>query len=287
MCLGGLVRQRLLNGFSYQWYCQLFGLVLFIYACVRTNNFYEFGKLLILFEALIIGSYLNTLKYIFIGLALGITVSSGLIVFGLSGGLFININTLAEIAVIILVGTYIYKLWWFIPGLLPSIFLNGSRGAVLTLTILAAVQFRWLWLFIIPFGIILVYWRPQTIYERLNIWRHTIDHWSWFGQGIGSFQPYSYYNLYTRPTNAHNDLLQILFELGVIGVILVIVFVILLLKINKDEKWILVTFLIIGCFDFPLYLPVSSCIAAMVCGFLIRDRNNIFRHDFKCRNKLL
>ena len=41
------------------------------------------------------------------------------------------LNILAEIAVIILVGICVYRQWFYIPGLIPAIVMNESRGAIL------------------------------------------------------------------------------------------------------------------------------------------------------------
>lgn len=115
-----------------------FGLLFFVYAAASlTWNYdseavYLLVKWFILLEAFVLGCYLCTLKQIFQGLALGITVSSLLILFGIKGGLFINSNTLSETATLVLIGLCVYKSWWYIPGLLPS-FMNISRASILAL----------------------------------------------------------------------------------------------------------------------------------------------------------
>lgn len=126
-------------------YC--FGILFFLYAAASltwsfdSEAVYLLIKWFILLEAFVLGHYLCTLKQIFQGLALGITVSSILIIFGMSGGLFINPNTLAETAVLVLVGLCVYKSWWYIPGLLPS-FINGSRASFLALGLTFLI---WFW----------------------------------------------------------------------------------------------------------------------------------------------
>lgn len=125
-------------------YC--FGILFFLYAAASLiwrfdyEAVYLLVKWFILIEAFVLGLYLWTLKQIFEGLALGITISSLLVLFGIRGGLFINPNTLSEIAALVLVGLCVYRSWCYIPGLLPS-FIHGSRASFLSLVITFLIWF--------------------------------------------------------------------------------------------------------------------------------------------------
>ncbi len=270
------------------------GLLFIIYAgwsiswTYNNQAIYELIKLLILAEAFILGAFLTSLKSIFKGLGLGIIASNFLILFGMKGGLFINVNTLAETAVIVLIGLCVYRLWWYIPFILPSIILNGSRNAVFTLGVMFSF---WCWskskiitvclLSLITVAIILLTYyynddKVDSTYYRIKIWKDILEHVTWFGWGLNSFSMYSLYNIYTKPMFAHNDLLQILFELGIIGAILAIAFFTLVMRTQRNERYIVGSFIVISIFDFPFHLPVSACVALFVCGYLAWNRSDIF-----------
>lgn len=113
----------------------------------------------------------------------------------------------------------------------------------------------------------------DTIQDRLNIWQYILENATWFGHGLSSFAKDGYYNIISRPIYAHNDLLQILHELGIIGATLIALFFTMVLHTKQKEKYVIITFVIISCFDFALYLPVSSAICFLVCGHCSVNRN--------------
>lgn len=261
----------------------LFGLLFFFYAAASliwsydSEGVYALIKFFILLNAFIVGLCLISLKQLFEGLALGISVSSLFVLIGYPGGLFINYNTLAETTVLVLIGVWIYKLWWFIPGLLPSLFV-GRRAVILTLSVIFSI---WLWrkskflsIYVLLFAICLIYlyYNDASTFDRLNAWKYTFGEVNLLGHGLGSFAINGYYNLNSRAIFVHNDLLQIAFELGLIGVILIVCFFIAVLQIKCDERYIVFAFIIISFFSFPLYLPVSSFITFTVCGYIVNNR---------------
>ena len=113
----------------------------------------------------------------------------------------------------------------------------------------------------------------DTIQDRLNIWQYILENVTWFGHGLSSFSKDGYYNIVSRPIYAHNDLLQILHELGIVGAILIALFFTMVLHTKQKEKYVIIAFVIISCFDFALYLPVSSAICFLVCGHCSVNRN--------------
>ena len=114
------------------------GLLFFVYAAASlvwyfdSEAVYLLVKWFILLQAFVLGHYLKDLKQVFEGLALGIGVSSILVLLGMKGGLFINTNTLSETSAIVLVGLCIYKLWYYIPLLIPCFFMP-SRASIVAL----------------------------------------------------------------------------------------------------------------------------------------------------------
>ena len=266
------------------YFAYLFGVLFFVYAAssltwyFNSEAVYLLIKWFILLQAFVLGHYLKSLKQLFEGLALGIGVSSALVLFGIKGGLFINPDTLAETGALVLVGTLVYKSYWYISWILPS-FIYSSRTAILSLFLTFS---WWIWskskllsALVASIGLVFLTYRFETIQDRLNIWQYVLENTTWFGHGLSTFRLDGYYNLVSRPIFSHNDLLQILHELGIVGAILISGFFFCVLRVEKDEKYILFAFIMVSMFAFPLYLPVSSFIAFLVSGYLVSNRNNI------------
>jgi hypothetical protein len=278
----------------------LFGLLFICWSTLSliwTSNIYDgidaLIKFVILGLAFVVGSYLHSLKQLFVGLAIGITVSSILVLFGFSGGLFVNFNILAETALIVAVGLWIYKKYLYLIGILPSIIFSFSRAALLVGSIFFTC---WLWkrsklysiclivgIVIISvglfnygelFGTARLRFRLETIDERFILWFDTIKGLNLLGNGLGSyFTSYpaltnSIDTLLFRPKFAHNDLLQIVFELGLIGGLLALLICWKVFSSKQNEKYVFAAFVGISIFSFPLYLPVTAFIAAIVCGYI-------------------
>jgi len=248
--------------------------------------------LLIIAQIFVLGSRIESLKEIFIGLGLGTGISTFLyLYFNMPAGLFVNQTLLGETAILTLIGLCIYKLWWFIPVVLPSLF-SGSRGVLLA-GIITVIMWVWskskflavsLISPIIVFGFLSYKFniRLSSVYERFDLWKDSLNGVTLFGQGIGSYHSaYPYFaeridTLKYRPMQAHNDLLQVFFELGIIGGILVIGFVYLLMKVKDNEKYIIYCFIVLSMFSFPIYMPVSAFIFAIVSGYMSRNFSSLF-----------
>ncbi len=212
------------------------------------------------------------------------------------GGLFFNHNMAGEAAGMILALAVGYRLWWIIPGILPSLYF-GARSALLGLGVAA---FLWAWqrskalalgpLLATPLIIYVVHpeyitaslagWAGPftTLFGRLGTWNDAIHGFTLVGQGFGSWiVNFPLYQRFTSPLeirweNAHNDPIQIIFELGLIGGILCVAFVYrLAISRRKPEFYALVVFLVEGFFGFPLYVPVTAALAAVCAGHLFAD----------------
>lgn len=103
------------------------------------------ARLIFLTGAFFVGSSLTSLRPVYLGFALALGVSSVIAIaqqfFGLNwffqavvpAGLFINKNTMAEIAVLVLVAVTAERMWWAVPLILPAALLPLSRGALVAL----------------------------------------------------------------------------------------------------------------------------------------------------------
>lgn len=263
-------------------------------------NFALFGfvQLLVCGVIFAYGSVLIKLDDVLKGLAIGLGVSSVLIIlqkFGIDtqitgiytfdggrnqAGLFVNENVLCEISVILCISLLVFRLYWPVLFTLPAIVLVHSRGAMVGLLVGLVCLTKQKWLLLVGIGAAFLiyqfgYFNVSSIQERLNIWRDTLNSLSLWGHGIGSYEigypeNAKYIDVIAqRPRYAHNEYLHFAYELG-IGALLLIPFVCSLLKFKGDAKIILYTIGIIAFFGFPLHIPMFAFIACLVAGYITR-----------------
>lgn len=178
--------------------------------------------------------------------------------------------------------------WIIAFGCLPALILSHSRSAFVALGLCAALCSwrRWHWraLLVAPvlLGAVFI-GSPQkwiqsgSMHDRNLLWRDTIDGLTTFGSGIGSF--YSTFPKYAsrldtqqiQPWHAHNDILELGFELGVPGIILVLVLGGLVFwRAGEPEKSVLVALGVIAMFGFPLHTPATAFLFGAVAGHAAR-----------------
>jgi hypothetical protein len=267
-------------------------------------------QIIIIALCFVMGSRENSLKACFTGLSVGITISSAIlllhpiltfpsIVLTYPHGLFGNRNMLGEVAVLTALGCCVYHRYWFIPGLLPAMFWYPlSRGALWALAIGWGVILwpRWKWLMVglvasvVAYTLVsvLVYdFHVVGVVQRIQVWEAVAHNISLVGHGLGSLftlAPFFSGFLDTsinRLDHAHNDALEILFELGIPG--LVIYVSIITHAIGCEAKNgslgntlpVLAAFLVISSVAFPWHVPVNAFIGALVLGHSIRNGRSL------------
>lgn len=264
----------------------------------------ELMQLLALASVFVWGSTLKDLKNVTIGLSIGLAFSSVLAIFQFFGinivysgtirpsGLFFNSNIFAEISGMLLLLILINKLWWYIPVAVPGLMVS-SRAVILGLGVSLAMLV-WAKSKIASISILISSWFiayfitfPTTIVtsaitntasaiQRLYVWQDMLAGFTLFGNGIGSFiYKFPEYNRHvdssvTIVEYAHNDLLQLIFELG-IGAIPLMIAVALLLKVQNEYRSAFVFFIIIGIFGFPLHMPITLFMVALVAAQLAKS----------------
>lgn len=241
-----------------------------------------------------------TLRPVYIGLGLGFAVNGALMIaqhtFGFIGieqivppaGLFMNKNYVAEPAALVLVALVGHRLWWLAAAVLPAVVLGGSRGALVGIAAAAVV---WLWPRSRAAAVVLTaagvcacaaLVSGGSVAERFTIWRDTVDGLTWLGSGIGSF--FTQYPmaaslkdlLISRPANAHNDFLEMAFEIGPAGLLMFVLLLSTALCAPRPiERAVLLAFIMEACFGFPLHNPVTGFIAALAAGHLCGARHGL------------
>lgn len=273
-----------------------------------------FVKLALLAAAFWLGSVSDDLRPLFKGLALGLGISSACAIaqtFGWQGlpqksppaGLFMNSALLAEISALCLLGLAAFRLWRYLPLVLPGALLPVSRGALLSVLVGLLVLMPKGWgrvaalmgLATVCALILGTGWRFESVAERIAIWRDTTDGLSVFGHGIGSYftafpEFASRIDTYDRRVDhAHNDGLEAVFELGV-GVLPLVGLAVCCAFASRGHvvAAILAGGAVQSLVGFPLHMPATGFVLAVcaghVCarGALVRDvmasgRTRLFR----------
>ena len=110
--------------------------------------------------------------------------------------------------------------------------------------------------------------RLESNVDRLTTWFDAVRHLHLFGNGLGSFRW-----AYPEMEFAHNDLIQVGYELGLPGLVAFGVLAAVALRYaGQTERLILVAFLVEGLFAFPLYWPATVFLAALCLGSALRRR---------------
>ncbi len=289
----------------------ILGIVFLSYAALSLlwspHGMLELMQLLALASVFVWGSSLKDLRSVTIGLSVGLGFSSILAIFQFFGcdivyygtprpaGLFFNSNIFAEISGMMLLLILINKLWWYIPVTVPGL-LVSSRAVILGLGISLAFM-TWTKSKILSIGILISSWLtayfitfPSSVitnssviitntasaFQRLHVWQDMLAGFTIFGNGIGSFvYKFPEYNKHidgstTLVEYTHNDLLQLIFELG-IGAIPLLIMVALLLMVKNDYKSAFIFFIVIGIFGFPLHMPITAFMLALVASQLAKS----------------
>jgi len=264
-----------------------------------TFNFYDgllqagkFGLLGLLF---CIGAARRDLNAVWVAAALGAGVNSAIMIaqtlgwdglpqVTLPAGTFYNKNFAAEFCVIAAVGILGVPRWrWLVLMAIPGVILGQSKTVFLALGC-ALILLIWqknkvaAALSGAATAVLGTIFGGYTFIQRTQMWEDTLAGMTFWGRGIGSFwATYPEYakqidSLALRPTEAHNDLLQLLYELGPGSLVLVALLAFALRGPLTREHYVTVVFLVIGLAAFPLYMPATAMFAALAVGHLCRDR---------------
>lgn len=227
-------------------------------------------------------------------------------------GLLGNRNYLAEAGVLALIAVLPQWrrpfMWAVYLGLALAITLPRSRGALLGLDVVLVVYFfrhnavvgGALLLATAAAGWLMLGEpsRPELHYAntailRLAIAWSTLTHATFFGHGLGSF--FTEYPLWTphvsiigtRPDHPHNEVVNVIAELGLPGVVLwVAFFAAIVHRAVGTTRLALLAILAIGCAAFPLHVPATGFVCALLAGDAVGARRRLLREQHDRRASL-
>lgn len=275
------------------------GLAFLAYAVARlpfspTPYASVFGLWLIVIMGLSVwlGTVVMNTRGLYAGLAAGASISSLLAVLQYFGwdavmtatdarfqasGLYVNSVQQGVVLALIIVALFSERMWlWAVP-LVPGIFLAHSRGAWLALAVGAlGCYVRRLWVFGIVAAMGAFYLlMPLSDSDalRMSIWHATWDNLTWFGWGPGVFYTLALpqngtFSLY--PEFVHNDALQLVFEYGLGAFLPFIIIGYALWRTDVKEWPVVLAFTAAGCYFMPLFLPITSFLALVAVGRILR-----------------
>lgn len=282
---------------------------------------YAWGSLYqwVLFGGLVAIGAVHDLKRFYVGAAWGLSISSVLCIadwFGYNvhyewgfgawvqpySGTFYSPNFLCEPAVLIVVGLIAHGYWRTALLPMPAIMLAHSRGALLAgavaLGLMLWDQNKWLAAGL--FGCVLAGsvalqaagYRIESNADRLRLYQDTVLALTVRGHGVGSFHNEfpkyaSTFRVDSRPDQAHNDVLQLLFEFGVGALPFLLLLLVAWFGESNPERMVLAALLTESLYAFPLFLPTTFVVGALVIGHLVANRDWLYVSDFLRRMAVL
>ncbi len=216
--------------------------------------------------------------------------------------LYGNRNYLAEMAALSIVAAVGYRLWWTLPGLVLALALPMSKAAFLGV---GAAAFVAVWRYsrvmaacalfafciagFVASQIIGGFDGIHSLAIRFDIWSTALSNLTIFGNGSGSFQSmyvllYQYTSIpLGRPENAHNEFINLAFEVGVPGIMAAAILCLAAWCGGlQTERCIMAALGAISIFGFPLHVPATGFMAAIVAGHLCGHGHRV-RSDIRGR----
>jgi hypothetical protein len=287
------------------------GAALLLYICLSflwtyepLDTFYRLVQLLVIAGAFILGSCQQNIRMVALAFIAGAGVSLPFAIaqyFGyqpvetvsfqggewLPVGLFLTKNALGEVAAIALVLSIAFRFYYlaFIPVTLLA--LSHSREAFFMLAV-SSVAYLWqykLWrsLALVLCGSVIAfvtYAQPTTVIGRLDIILHTLSNVTLLGWGLGT-----YGTLFPGYEFAHNEFVQLIFELGLgsLFVFGIIGYGIAAIPQDRTSGSVLAAVLASALVWAPFANPATAFIFAVVLGHLCALRYPVFVGQYQSR----
>lgn len=134
---------------------------------------------------------------------------------------------------------------------------------------------------------------PFSLSIRLSYWADTLGNLNWLGHGIGSFLGSypsfaSIDTMVSRTDHAHNDFIEWVFELGLVGAVLLVALVVVAVRSDLGDRdlAVVVALGVEMLFAFPLHLPCTAFVGAVLLGHLCRNGDRVWGR-FPYRREIL
>lgn len=198
-----------------------------------------------------------------------------------AGGFFHNKNMLAEFAMLALIPAVYARRWWLALPLAAVLLITQSIGVALALVVVAVLQLAlyvreragYLGAALVLLGgavlLLSLAWldlalrpsRAEGYDARLIMWQIAWANSGLLGWGLGSYAP-----LLPQFEWAHNEYLHFLFELGLPSLLLWALLLGAVGVADEPERSILVALLAACAVSYPLHMPATAFVAAVVAG---------------------
>lgn len=280
-------------------FCLAFGTAWAAVSLIATPDLrggaFELFFLIVLVGVMGAASQLESLEGALTGLCAGVGVSSLFCLSAMAGyplvdqvasstyaGLFYNSEVLTELAAPLFVWAVVSKRWPLAACTILPLLVNGSRISVIAVGIAALYAFRgmdWRRLAIVAsvalaaIVAMLAYRYTGTlgsIGQRIVMWVATGMAITPLGNGIGWYRA-----VHLSEEFAHSDILQAMAELGV-GAVCWAAIPVLIFWRNRGEnaeRAAFVALCVEAAVSFPLHVPATAFLAAILAGYLVRDRS--------------
>lgn len=215
-------------------------------------------------------------------------------------GLFVNKNFLSEAGLVASIIAVRARAWWLLPLTLMALIIPASKAAVIGAAVVglpclwSIVRWRVFRIGLVAAGLAvagvivnaLTYmdWTHTSMADRLSFWANSLAMFADRPWGVGADNYWAAYPLYNdawmptgedayvvqmRPDHAHNEIINIMAELGVQGILVFGLLCYAAIRGSARTWWpVLGAILVVGMASFPLALPATGFVAALVLGHL-------------------
>lgn len=240
-----------------------------------------------------LGASATNLRRLWVGMAAGMTIAAviavaqmfdlhWLSVLGIDqmraasgpGGLSVNKNMLAEAGLMTLILSIGHGIWWGAASAALILAITTSKAALGSLAFVAAIYYRDRFPLMSTLGVgalaiaiaILFAQENYSVIQRLDMWSEAIADMTPWGKGLGSFA-----FEFPRIEHAHNEYLQLAYELGVLAALPIGILIYIIKEApNAPERYALIAICGVGLFSFPFHMPLTAFMAALCAGHLAR-----------------
>lgn len=196
-------------------------------------------------------------------------------------GLFYSPITQGTFLALLSIGLVIYSHSIMLIYTIPGLVLAQNRGgwAILGIGLVAYFTRRPLVILLLALAIAFIVTNhpsPSDL-QRLEIWRVAFANLTLFGHGLGSFWTVFVLSPSHEPfwaQYAHNDYLQLAFELGILAIPLYALAAWGAFQ-SQAQSWpVLIAFLFAATFSMPIHLPLAALIGAVAFLSTILENKN-------------